>query len=140
MAVLVTRNFRRASGALAKNTQINVTLRDSATVVDSFTTDELGFGAVYLNPGQYDFVGVNPSFRIPFDVTESEGGPAPIIFSQSVAAATWTITHNRGTKPDMVLVLDEDPLRAVYTDITYPDDNTAVVEWPTPVTGKAYIQ
>ena len=59
--------------------------------------------------------------------------------TQVVAAATWTITHNLGTKPAIVFELDSDPNGMVLTDITYPNLNTAVVEWPTAESGKAYI-
>lgn len=58
---------------------------------------------------------------------------------QSTPAATWTITHNLGTKPAVVLELASDPDALVFTDLTYPDLNTVVVEWPTAESGKAYL-
>lgn len=68
------------------------------------------------------------------------GGSSEYVHHQVVAASTWTVLHDLSTKPDLVLILDEDPGVRVYTDVNYPDDSTAVVEWPTPVTGYAYAR
>lgn len=67
------------------------------------------------------------------------GIPA-IKFHQTAPAATWTISHNRNNKPDVVLLSDDDGNERVFTDVSYPDDATVVVEWPSPTTGWAYIQ
>lgn len=58
-------------------------------------------------------------------------------FTQLAPAATWTIVHNLGRYPVFNLFLDSDPTSPVYTDTTYPDDNTTVVEWPSAVSGRA---
>lgn len=58
-------------------------------------------------------------------------------YTQPTPAATWTITHNLGRYPVFNLFTAADPTEPVYTDITYPDNNTAVVEWPTAVAGRA---
>lgn len=68
-------------------------------------------------------------------------GPAgvhlpPFLFT---AAATWTVVHNLGRKPPVVLELASDPAGVYITDVTYPDLNTLVVEWPAPESGKAYV-
>jgi hypothetical protein len=68
------------------------------------------------------------------------GNVVPIKFRQSAPAATWTIHHSRNTKPDVVLLTDGDGNERVYTDVSYPDDSTVVVEWPVPTSGWAYIQ
>lgn len=72
------------------------------------------------------------------------GVPGPpggeYVHTQTSPAATWTVVHNLNTRPAMVLFLDTDPSEQVYTDVTYPDLNTAVVEWPTPVAGIAYAR
>jgi hypothetical protein len=68
-------------------------------------------------------------------------GPPGVVVSyhQATPAATWSITHGLGGRPDTVLILDESPAERVYTDVTYPDDQTVVIEWPTAVSGWAYI-
>lgn len=66
-------------------------------------------------------------------------GAVAIKHHQTSPAATWTIPHNRDTKPDIVLLTDDDGDERVYTDVSYPDDATVVVEWPAPTTGWAYI-
>ncbi len=69
------------------------------------------------------------------------GGGAPVIYihEQTTPAATWTIEHGLGSRPDLLLFLDSFPDEPVFTDVTYPDENTAVVEWPSEETGKVYI-
>jgi len=63
----------------------------------------------------------------------------PQQYHQTSPAATWTISHVLGGAPGVVLILDSAPNEQVYTDIKYPDDHTVVVEWPTAVSGWAYI-
>lgn len=72
--------------------------------------------------------------------TIGAGGVIPVKHHQSSAAATWTIIHNRNNRPDVVLFTDDTGNERVYTDLTYPDDNTVVVEWPSALTGWAYVQ
>jgi hypothetical protein len=78
---------------------------------------------------------------------EFDGAPALVVsgsnthitYTQASPAATWTWVHNLNCRPLIALFLDEDLTEPVYTDISYPDLNTAVIEWPSPVSGKAYI-
>lgn len=56
---------------------------------------------------------------------------------QFTSAATWTVQHNLGSKPEIVLVIDDE---RVYAGVTYPDNNTAVVEWPSAQSGWAYAR
>lgn len=70
--------------------------------------------------------------------------PPPVVVPafkhhQTSPAAEWTLVHNRNTKPDVVLIPDTDGDERVYTDVTYPDESTVLVEWPSPTTGWAYI-
>lgn len=67
-------------------------------------------------------------------------GAAPLAFHFAAPAATWTLIHNRGSYPPVVLFTDADGDEPVWTDVSYPDVNTTVVEWPSPTTGSAYIQ
>lgn len=73
--------------------------------------------------------------------------PAPVYtdsdyhlkFVQTTAAATWVWTHNLGHNPQVHLFPSDSPIEAVITDITYPDENTLIIEWPAPISGVAYI-
>ena len=56
---------------------------------------------------------------------------------QSTPAAEWTVAHNLGRYPSMVLRLASAPGEPVHTDITYVDENTALVTWPSPESGWA---
>ena len=69
----------------------------------------------------------------------SAAGAGHIVYTQSSPAATWTWVHNLNSRPQIALFLDSDLSELVYTDISYPDQNTAVIEWPSPESGKAYI-
>jgi hypothetical protein len=67
------------------------------------------------------------------------GGGIPFVHQQSAPAASWPITHGLGKFPSVVLVLDSDPTEAVYTDVQYTDENNLTVVWPSPESGKAYL-
>jgi hypothetical protein len=68
------------------------------------------------------------------------GSAATYTHTQATPAATWTIPHNLNTVPSVILVIDSFPNEQVVTDVTYPDLNTAVVSWPSPESGKAYLR
>lgn len=75
----------------------------------------------------------------PIYVSGGGGGAGHIQFSQLAPAATWTWVHNLNSRPAVMLFLDSDLTEPVITDVSYPDLNTVVIEWPSPETGKAYI-
>ena len=60
-------------------------------------------------------------------------------YQQSTPAATWTVAHNLNKRPAVVLVLDSDLTRQVFTDVFYVDENNLSIEWDQPVTGFVYI-
>lgn len=110
--------------------------------------NDLGPDFILLDDAQPPVLVQQPSGQEVLVITT--GGPAgpkgdqgapgsSFSYRQDTPAATWTVQHNLGRKPAVVLFLDEDPNTPVYTDITYPDLNTVVVEWPSPETGWAEI-
>lgn len=138
VAQLVSENFRHANGSLARFVPVKVLIRSTLVEVASAVTDELGAVHIYLEPGQYDWLAVGAT--IPFDVVSGDGDPVPpFVHVQSTPSASWLINHNRGTKPDIVIVLDTDPTARVWSDVSYPDLNNAVVELPLAESGRAYI-
>jgi hypothetical protein len=66
--MLITNNFRYASGFLARGVQIAVTARDSTTVIANLVTDQQGFLSIDLPPGQYDWWYQADNYRVPFEV------------------------------------------------------------------------
>lgn len=71
------------------------------------------------------------------------GGPASsgvfaFAHQQAAPAATWTVSHGLNTKPGVTVVDSAGAL--VLTEISYPDDNTAVVVFATPTAGTAYLR
>lgn len=73
--------------------------------------------------------------RGPAGPTGPSGGTA-FVHQQTVAAATWIITHNLGRLPAVVLVLQGTPQ---YTDVQYVSPNQITVTWPTPTVGEAHL-
>ncbi|VXC09178.1 hypothetical protein [Aeromicrobium sp. 9AM] len=95
---------------------------------------------VVSTPGIPNFVTSTP--HVPNVVIAPVVGPpgaagGAFRFTQTVPASTWTIAHNLGRYPVFNLFPADSPNTPVFTDVTYPDDNTAVVEWPTAVSGRA---
>lgn len=58
-------------------------------------------------------------------------------YEQGVASDTWTITHNLGRKPSVVVVDSAD--NVFYPAVQYIDLNTLVVTMNGATTGKAYL-
>jgi len=61
--------------------------------------------------------------------------------NQDVAASTWTINHNLGSKPMVdVLLSINGQLQKVYPlSVTHSSDNTTVITWTAARTGKAIL-
>ncbi len=68
----------------------------------------------------------------------SGGGGLEIIHTQSSPAQTWTITHNFGTYPS-VLVLDANH-HPLWPSIDYPNTEQVVVTHTSPYAGSAYVR
>lgn len=86
--------------------------------------------------------------RPPTSTTPVTAGPIPqqptqgrhhFTHRQTVPAATWTITHGLGCRPPVALFLQSSPAEEVFASLSYPDENTIVVEFPTAEAGSAYI-
>lgn len=60
-------------------------------------------------------------------------------YTQVGASANWAIAHNLGTKNLVVSTYDslDEPL--VYNDITFVDNNNIIINFTSPVTGRAVI-
>lgn len=73
---------------------------------------------------------------------QGPAGPAggTYVHTQASPAATWTIPHNLNTILSVVILLDSAPTVPVYTDVTYPDLNHAVLTFPSAESGKAYLR
>lgn len=111
-------------------------------IVDALAGGELEIGTVTTAapgaPASADITGAWPHQVLDLVLPiGSGGGGGAYIHSQPTPAATWTIVHNLGYKPDLRLFLTADPTVRVYTDVTYPDTNTAVVTWPSAESGWA---
>lgn len=65
-------------------------------------------------------------------------GGAVYVHTQITPAASWSITHNLGRHPGVILVLTDDT-HAVVTDVDHLSTAQLVLEFPTPVAGRADI-
>ena len=112
------------------------------TVIEVTAPGEL---TVEVTPA--DVVEVDVVAAAPIDIEVAVGGvpgpagpagpPATFRHVQSTPSASWSITHNLGKQVLPTLVLDEDPGVPVFTDVVFVDDNSCIVIWPNPVTGRA---
>jgi hypothetical protein len=59
------------------------------------------------------------------------------LFTQSVASATWTINHNLGKSPAVVVV--DSTNREVYGSISFPTSNQCVITFSAPFSGTATL-
>jgi len=67
------------------------------------------------------------------------GGGALHEHVQSVAAATWTVTHGFGVKPVNVAVLLDSYSGPALCDLEWPDSDTVVITLPSAETGRATV-
>lgn len=96
--------------------------------------------------------GQGPRVYVALDINEGEvigksggvltgitGGGADLTYvhNQSVASATWDITHNLGKKPSITIVDSSDD--EVEGDVTYVDNNTVQLNFSAAFSGKAYL-
>lgn len=67
------------------------------------------------------------------------GGPGGVLFThnQLSASAVWTINHNLGTYP--VLVIVDSAGTVVIGDVSYASSNQMVVTFSAPFAGNAYL-
>lgn len=152
MKILVTDNFRHVSGAVAAGVAVDVFYRGTndraalftdasglGVLPNPATTDRQGNLSFYVDAGAYDFGALGA--RVPFDVKEPTGGSGDVrfVYTQPSPASVWIIPHQLGTKPSVVLQIDSEPGEQVWTDLSYPDLNTVLVEWPGPESGSAYL-
>ena len=84
-----------------------------------------------------------------FIVIQAGGPPGPqgpagpvagrYTHDQITPAAEWTVQHNLGTYPTVVLFLDTAPDEQVYTDLSYASDDLLYISFPSPESGRAYL-
>ncbi len=87
---------------------------------------------------EWEFVAAGLYDRV--DHIEQSGAPGGLFFlhTQTVAAAVWTIPHGLNTIPDVLVV---DTLgQQLHADVSYPDNDTAVVTHGQPYAGTAYLR
>lgn len=64
-------------------------------------------------------------------------GDSNYVHRQDSASGTWTVTHNLGKKPSVMIVDSAD--NVVYGDIQYLSNNQLVIRFSGSFSGKAYI-
>ena len=57
--------------------------------------------------------------------------------TQSVASATWSITHNLDTRPSVTIVDSSEEV--VYAEVEYTSDNAVTITFSSAQSGKAYF-
>lgn len=106
----------------------SVQLHDSVHIVQQTTTDyELLDNKPSVNG--VELIGNKTSADLGIDRT--------YVHNQTVAAATWTITHNLDKKPSVTVVDSADSV--VVGDVAYLDNNSLMVTFVGAFSGKAYL-
>jgi hypothetical protein len=67
---------------------------------------------------------------------DGTGAAATYIHTQAIAASVWTVAHNRGRRPAVMVV--DNLSRALAADVAYLDDNTLQITHGAPMTGAVY--
>ena len=118
----VTENFKSGIGR-----QYDIYVPYTATVV------ELSDVAIDVLPPQpyANFV-----LQTTFDTYLAASGSAPLTYTQTTPAATWTIAHGLGRPPVTVTILDTSGIQ-VEADIDYDNVGQIVVTFGSPFAGSA---
>lgn len=64
------------------------------------------------------------------------GGGGTFRFEQDTPSDTWTVVHNLNGHPDVRIEDAEGPIGGA---VDYPDDNTVVISFTTPIAGFAHL-
>lgn len=65
----------------------------------------------------------------------ASGAAAAYTHTQSSASSAWVVVHNLGRYPHVYVIINNEHVEA---RVTYPNTNSALVEFAAPQTGKAY--
>lgn len=107
-------------------------------------TQEGGWGTGYPIAGDLssigDLDGAADGDVLTYDVTTDTWLPQAIRYThvQATASATWSVTHNLGTRPGGVMVVDSGDTM-VLGDVAHVSDNALTITFSAPFGGKAYI-
>lgn len=66
------------------------------------------------------------------------GSAGSYVHTQTLASASWAVTHALNTKPSVVVV--DGGGQELLAEVHYPDDNTTVIVFGTPYAGTAYLR
>jgi len=96
-------------------------------------------GDNYINTVTRDFYGPKtagawplvPSFNL------GSGSALRYVHTQAIAASTWTINHNLGTKPNIVIV--DSSNTHLFGDVTYVSNSQVILSFSVPFSGYAYL-
>ena len=65
------------------------------------------------------------------------GAQIRYVHTQSAASTTWTVNHNLGTKPNVVVI--DSAGTYLIGDVTYVSDSQLILSFSVPFSGSAYI-
>lgn len=89
--------------------------------------------------GDTDLDGVlDPAVVEQFRGPQGPAGPAggALNFVQATPAATWSITHNLGRLPGVIVIIDGEQ---VLTDVEHSSINSLAIVFPSPTAGEAVL-
>ena len=87
--------------------------------------------------GKGPFIDVSQTIPNQIDFEVFSGSDANFVFTQSVPATTWTITHNLDKFCSVSVVSDGNQLK--YGNISYTNSNSLTITFSAAFSGKAYL-
>lgn len=84
-----------------------------------------------------DYVVGDPIYLGITTITPPSGSNTYYIHQQTLAMATWTITHSFNRIPDVTII--DNTGKVIYTDIEHPNNSTVVLTFSLPISGKALL-
>lgn len=78
-----------------------------------------------------------PSVNVSISGVIGGTGDAHYTHTQNAASASWSVNHNLGKKPSVMIVDSADSV--LHGEIEYTDLNNLVINLSAPTSGKAYL-
>lgn len=121
------------------STTIELNIEPTSLELGAPAAIEIELGAVLGPPGPAGPAGPAGPQGVQGEPGLAGSAPQAFEHEQSVASATWTITHNLGYRPAGILVFDTAGSEWVPGVIIHSSINELVIQWSAPFSGTAYL-
>jgi hypothetical protein len=105
------------------------------------TVDISGLTPAALGSPLFDYAATAEAFAsalVAVERSRAIAAEAPVLFTQSIAASTWTITHNLGYKP--LVSMADSAGNAMFASVLHVSNNQLTINFSIPQTGSATLR